>query len=214
MNQAIKVLNVSRKVCSKWFRIFRFAMSLYLMHWEGITPMGGHGCRIQIDESKFCGKAKYNRGNRRTAGWVFGLVDEDKNAERRITLVCVPDQQRDSLYGHIFNNVNNGTVIVSDNYVSYHTLGYYYPHVQVNHSASFSSHGVNTNMMEGFWARAKDAVTFDGKTRRKYIQSRLDEYVVRRTFFNDSQYNFHRMLRILATHGLEAVHFEPLDWGR
>ena len=205
---------VSSKVVGKWYRTFRFAMSLWLQEWENTILIGGPGHRVQIDESKF-GKNKYFRGSHRRSGWVFGIVDEDRSGRRFIYTVCVPDRRRRTLYNHIFGHVAAGTTVVSDNFGTYANLGYHYRHVQVNHSATFSSYGVNTNTIEGAWRHLKDAVHEDGTPRHKYIQSRLDEYVVRKTFFDNAQQNeCHFLLRIVAAKGTRAILHRPAAWGR
>ena len=56
------------------FQYFRDVCSTKLLH--APLQLGGPGVILQIDESLFCYKAKYNRGKRASKEqWVFGIAD-------------------------------------------------------------------------------------------------------------------------------------------
>lgn len=127
---------------------------------ERQPPMGGPGRVVQVDESLFRGRAKYNRGrrlggnaipgnrrnnyrNRVTGPWVFGMVDTETN-ELRLFHVLKRDSQ--TLGPIIARNVARGTIIMSDEWRAYRTvptlcdgagIGLNLVHKTVNHSVNF-----------------------------------------------------------------------------
>ena len=106
----------------------------------------------------------------------------------------------------IFANIKPGTTIHSDMYSTYHTLGQHndYIHLMVNHSISFTCGDVNTQMIESRWASSKGFLNRDGKTRKRHVQTKLDEFCVRNMFFADPATRFHKMGRILGSCGVTA----------
>ena len=128
--------------------------------------------------------------------------------EKQTRFWLVPDRTRATLFPLIFNNVKPGTQIHSDCFSAYNTLGNHnnYLHLRVNHSISFvDPGGIHTQNIEAKWSSAKQSLNEGGRTRQKYIQLGLDEYVVRRLLFTGHDDRaFHRMGRILAKYGVAA----------
>ena len=66
--------------------------SLKILH--GNIKLGGRGKTVEIDESMFGHKRKYNRGRVSEGTWVFGMVE--RGSGRTLTF-CVPDRARETL---------------------------------------------------------------------------------------------------------------------
>ncbi len=115
--------------------------------------IGGHGKRVQIDESKF-GKRKYHRGHRVEGQWVFGGIEE---GSRKSFMFAVDDRSEATLLPIIETFIEKGTTIISDCWKAYCNLEKHsYKHVTVNHSKEFvNMDGDHTNKIEGHWRQAK-----------------------------------------------------------
>lgn len=145
--------------------------------------MGGPGHVVQIDESLFRGRRKYNRGRllqadgvpgrmpnnhgQRVEGpWVFGLLHAGTGELR---LFHVDRRDAATLLPLIVENVAPGTTIWSDEWAAYAgipacqdtpqngggPMGYI--HQSVNHSVNFVDPmtGANTQKLEREWERCK-----------------------------------------------------------
>ena len=56
-----------------WYNFVREVCAQILI--ADTTPIGGPGITVEIDESKFAGRRKYNRGQIRQEVWVFGGIE-------------------------------------------------------------------------------------------------------------------------------------------
>ena len=113
--------------------------------------LGGMGKIVEIDESKFGKKQKYNRGKMPNPGfWVFGAVERGTN---KFVLWIVDKRDRETLQPLIKQNIERGTMIYSDDWSVYRNLeDIGYGHEIVNHSVEFvNENGAHTNTIEGFW---------------------------------------------------------------
>ena len=119
---------------------------------------------VEIDESLFGRKRKYNRGaSRGHQIWIVGLVERSTN---RIILYPVDSRDSNTLISIITRHVEVGTHIYTDGWAGYSTLNSLgYKHFTVEHKTSFSQSykdtvtgeivSVNTNRIEGAWKHAK-----------------------------------------------------------
>ena len=119
--------------------------------------IGGVGCIVEIDESKF-GKRKYNRGRRVVGKWVLGGFCRTTGD---CFLVECTGNRRDHniLITLIKEHVLPGTTILTDKWKGYNALqNHGFPHQVVNHSRGFVDPvtGVHTNSCEGMWFHAKN----------------------------------------------------------
>ena len=73
---------IDRSSVIKWFRKIR--RYLYLLQLEA-PPMGGPGFSIQIDESLFRGRRKYNRGRFKTGDTKPNETDKDKTLAKSLS---------------------------------------------------------------------------------------------------------------------------------
>ena len=145
-----------REVCSEWF-------------WDPTnTPkLGGFGKIVEMDESFFPGKPKYNRGRRlgdeaweEDDKWVFGLTER---GSLDVVAVQVPsNRSRISLLPIINNHCNPGTIFCSDGWKAYNKLADNLDlddvlHYSVNHSKNYvdPETGAHTQTIEGFWRQFK-----------------------------------------------------------
>ena len=188
--------------------VFRKSMALFLQNYEATHKLGGAGYTVEIDESSFKRKRKYNRGAYDgESQWVFGITERGGDGRKETRFWLVPDRKRQTLFPLIFANVEPGTTIMSDSYATYETLREHnnYLHLQINHSISFTDGNVHTQSIEAKWSGAKGSLNRGGRTRHKYIQLKLDEYIVRQLLFKGNQDKaFHRLGRILARYGVVA----------
>jgi len=103
---------------------------------------------IEIDESCFGKKNKYNRGRRTKKYWVFGMAQRD---HRHTYFKVVPNRKNETLLPIITGRVTQGSTIFHDDWVGYrklHDLGF--KHGAVVHKNEFvSAEGVCTNLIEG-----------------------------------------------------------------
>ena len=75
---------------------------------------------MEIDESKFGHKRKYNRGRVSEGAWVFGMVE--RGSGRSLTF-RVPDRTRETLVTRLVQEfIQPGTVILSDKFSPYFNL--------------------------------------------------------------------------------------------
>ena len=97
--------------CSRWSTIFSSAIA---------TKLGGRGKTIEIDESMFGHKRKYNRGRVGRGTWVFGMVERGTG---RALAFRVPNRTRETLVtGLVQKFVEPGTTIISDKFSPYFNL--------------------------------------------------------------------------------------------
>lgn len=87
---------------------------------SGNFMLGGQGKTVEIDESMFGNKWKYNLGRFSEGQWVFGMVEQDTG---RSLVFRVPDHQRETLVTRLVGEfIERGTVIVSDKSSPYFNL--------------------------------------------------------------------------------------------
>ena len=116
--------------------------------------IGGPGCVVEIDESKF-GKRKYHRGKRVEGVWVFGGIERDS---KRCFFEIVENRSTKTLIPLIKKYIKPGTQIISDCWKAYSSLEKEgYTHLTVNHSKEFKNPetGACTNLVESTWHAVK-----------------------------------------------------------
>ena len=103
---------------------------------------------VEIDESLFGKKRKYNKGNITKRYWIFGMAQRNS---RKTYFTPVLSRDHDTLLEIIKEKVEEGSLIYHDDWKSYTTLPEHgYKHGVVVHSKEFvSEEGVCTNTIEG-----------------------------------------------------------------
>ena len=124
---------------------------------------------MEIGESMFGNKRKYNRGRVCEGQWVFGMVEQDTG---RSLVFRVPDRQRETLVTRLVREcVEPGTVIISDKFLPYFNLNDVgYIHLMVNHSENIVDPytEVHSNTIEGLWSQVKRKLkAMNGTTKAK-----------------------------------------------
>ena len=144
---------------------------------NGNLKLGGRGKTVEIDESMFGHKRKYNRGRIGRGTWVFGIVE--RGTGRALTF-RVPDRTRETLVtGLVERFVQPGTLIISDKFSPYFNLNSIgYIHLMVNHSENFVDPytGAHSNTIEGVWSQVKRKLKAMNGTLRSKIPGYLDEF--------------------------------------
>jgi hypothetical protein len=122
---------------------------------EGCSKkIGGPNQTVEIDEIKF-GQQKYHRGHPVQGQWVFGGAEWGSG---RLFLVPVPDTTVDTLATIIPNQIEPGTMVISDCWGVYHDLDSLgYTQHTIIHSLYFVHPDTldHTNTIKLMWHRVK-----------------------------------------------------------
>jgi IS1 family transposase len=169
-----EILEISEQALVDWGNYVRETISHYYL--ENPLVLGGDKA-VQIDESLFGGRRKYNRGNhqRHIKSWVFGIVEECTN---RCVLWPVKNRKRKTLTNVVTDHVQVQSVIKSDEWPAYKRLGKRgFKHLTVNHSVSFvSQDGIHTQLIESVWSQVKSSLKLKRGTSKKHLAGYLDLY--------------------------------------
>ena len=133
---------------------------------------------VEIDESMFGKKRKYNRGRSRKQCWVFGMVERGSD---NVLLKVVENRKKETLLPIITTHVNQSAKIYHDDWAAYRKLDIVgFKHGTVKHNVQFvSDTGVCTNTIEGLWGNVKGKIKGMHGLRQNKLQVVLDEIVFR-----------------------------------
>ena len=163
-----------------------------------LTPdLGGPGVVVQIDESLFNHKSKYQRGRRPDKEtWVFGIADT--STKPAVTYMqAVAKRDAATLLPIIQKVVRPGSIVYSDEWRAYRQiqpkLGL--QHETVNHSVNFvdPSTGVHTQSIESYWAKTKYKFKVMKGVRSDALPSYLDEWMWRDRWGTTTKIAFHNL---------------------
>ena len=176
--QAMLPGRISEPALVDWLNFCRDIWSFYML--QHPIQLGGAAEIVEIDESKWGKKRKYNRGAVRNEGgpWIFGMIERNRS---RVLIWSVPDRTRATLQPLITGNVVPGSTIHSDEWPPYANLAALgFVHKTVNHSDTFvAADGTHTNTIEGFWGNAKQYFKRMRGVNRPSLNSHLDEVMYR-----------------------------------
>jgi transposase-like protein len=168
---------------------------------------------VEVDEAYFGGKeknkheSKKQKRGRGTIGKTAVLGMREKGG--RIKAKALAKVDGISLHETIYENVEGGSELHTDEHSGYQGLSYYYFHETVNHAVGeYSSDGVTTNGMESVWAVMKRGIHgVYHQVSAKHITRYVDEFTFR---LNDGNVKRHTLDRlesfIAATKGLRLTY--------
>lgn len=208
-------LKISSKTVSHWY-VYALKIVHAIISARPIVKIGGPEVQVQIDESKFLGKRKYNRGRGMPAcfGWVFGgICKETKHG----FYLLVDKRDAATLVPIIEERIEKGSEVHSDYWGAYNSLQRIgYNHKKVNHSQNFVDPitGAQTQKIESMW-RALKAFVKPKYRNLKFLQQSLSKYVFVKTceirgedpfitFLKESKQFFNQQ-------GFDDVHDEDIE---
>jgi len=124
--------------------------------------IGGSGVEVEVDETFIGGKARNmhaGTARRRKIGAtgtsgkaaVVGLLER----HGKVLTAVVPNRRRAALQGEIKKYVEAGSMVYTDNFMSYLEMPSEYFHQFVDHAESYVQGRVHTNGLENFWSLLK-----------------------------------------------------------
>ena len=142
---------------------------------------GGEGIEanaIEIDESLFWKRSKYNRGKQFTKHWVLGIAERNTN---KTIFEIVENRKKETLLPIILKYVWKSATIHHDDWVSYRGLARLgFKHSTVNHSRNFvSDSGACTNTIEGYWGVLKQRIVRMHGIHNEKLNDYVQEYTFR-----------------------------------
>jgi transposase-like protein len=155
------VNNISKKTLIKMLTALRTLCENEVDKLKESVIFGGNvecNSSVEIDESAFGRKMKYNKGNKYPKQWVFGMTEKDTNMA---FFELVSDRSKKTLLPIICKHIAKRATIHHDDWASYRKLSDLgYKHLVVNHSKAFkASSGACTNTIEGIWGVIKQRIT-------------------------------------------------------
>ena len=145
-----------------WFMLHRVRLA---MQAKSFDTLGGE---VEVDETYIGGKArnmhKDKREKMRGRTWfgkaaVMGLLQRhgpDKVSKVRV--LTVPTTRRKVLEPTVFETVETGSAVFTDELKSYDLLDGPYAHEVINHAESYARGNVHTNGLENFWSLLKRTI--------------------------------------------------------
>jgi transposase-like protein len=112
---------------------------------------------VEVDETYMGGKGTGIKSrNRKHRTILMGMLEKDGDVITKV----VPNVQRVTLHGQIESNIEKGSTVHTDEWVSYKKIDEKgYKHKTVNHGAKeYARADTHVNGIEGFWSRLKQSI--------------------------------------------------------
>ena len=150
-----RALGVTQKTA--WFMLHRIRLALQD---EGAGKLGGE---VEVDETYIGGKARNMHASRRRKlamktgrgetgkTVVMGILERKGNVRGAV----VADVKKRTLQPHIYENVEPGTSVYTDEFNAYMGLEKDFEHGVINHAEKYVDGQIHTNGMENFWSLLK-----------------------------------------------------------
>jgi transposase-like protein len=153
---------------SAWFMLHRIREAMQSDPTYKFGGKGSKGGPVETDET-FIGpnpqkmhRRKVLDGHRgRGQGKRFGYVNKtavfgvlDRNL-RQVRAKVVPNVKRETLQNQIFENIEKGSQVYTDNAPAYGDVRYQFVHEVVDHVETYVRGQVHTNGIENFWSLLK-----------------------------------------------------------
>jgi transposase-like protein len=178
----------------------------YLMTDDG-SPLSGH---VEVDETLLGGKIRNDARRKRDAlGWspkrwdsetktmVFAAVERNGRVRARV----IPNSSGPTLRKIVQENVEAGSILYTDEWGGYASLGDTYAHRTIRHRDRIYADGLtHTQTVEGFFGSAKNAIrgVYHGVS-VTWLQGYLNEYAWRYERRGDRNTMFRDLLDAAAT---------------
>lgn len=154
------------------WRMFKQIRTLLNENDSILTPLGGTGTRVEMDESGFNVKDDAARAT------VFGAVERGG----KVRAIVADDRKLATLIPLAKKFVLPDSTVFTDDFASYDGLKEHgYHHRRINHSAGIYVLGTtHTQTIEGYWSLVKNGIRgVYHNVGKDYLQSYLDEYSFR-----------------------------------
>ena len=152
-------LGVSQK--AGWFMLQRLRLALQE---KSIVKLGGPGSEVEVDETFIGGKARnMHRAKRRRISdnvglqggggkaIVMGMLERDGKVKAEV----IPNRKKATVEPALRSHVDTGSVLMTDEFDVYRSMGPDYVHKMVNHLERYVDGTVHTNGIENFWSLLK-----------------------------------------------------------
>jgi transposase-like protein len=193
-HQLAKDISVTQK--SAWFLLHRLRYAFDHPNFKKTV-----GNVVEIDECGIGGQSYYKHANKKTKNVegatisnktsVIGLKERGGNVIAKV----VADRTKETLLPIVYECVDKDSVLMTDELVSYQSLGNHFEHYTVNHSAKeYVNEMAHTNGIENFWSHLKRGI--DGiyhSISVEHLQSYIDEFTLRfntRKFGTQMRFDF------------------------
>jgi transposase-like protein len=155
-----RAIGVTQK--SAWFMLHRLRLALQT---NSTVKLGGNGGEVEVDETFIGGKARNMHAGsvrRRKLGAtgtngkvaVIGLLERGGHVRANV----LPNRKRAALHGEIEKNIEPGSSVYTDDFMSYWELPEHFTHKFVDHAQRYVDGKVHTNGLENFWSLLKRGI--------------------------------------------------------
>ena len=149
-------LGVTQKTA--WFMLHRIRLGMQDTEAGGATLSG----QVEVDETFIGGKARnVHKSKRAGRGFekrgvsgktvVMGMLQRAGKIKTQV----IEDRTRETLHGHIFTSIEEGSEVFTDELGAYLGLDEKYVHEVINHAKEYVRGQVHTNGLENFWSLLK-----------------------------------------------------------
>ena len=150
-----RALGVTQKTA--WFMLHRIRLAL---QGEGSGKLGGE---VEVDETYIGGKSRNMHASRRRKlamktgrgetgkTVVMGILERKRNVRGAV----VADVKKRTLQPHIYDNVEPGASVYTDEFNAYMGIEKDFEHGVINHAEKYVDGKIHTNGMENFWSLLK-----------------------------------------------------------
>lgn len=138
------------------------------------TYVGGKEGNKHLSKRKPIGEPDKHKAPGDNKAVIIGVVQRQGN----VIAKHVTDRKKENIEPFIFENVEYGAKVITDEYYAYQHLEERYQHFTIKHSEKIYVEGfVHTNTIENFWSCLKRGIygTYH-KVSEKHIQKYVDEF--------------------------------------
>lgn len=139
---------------------------------------------VEADEAWF--------GKKDNQDIVLGLVQRNR---RKLRLIQIPNVKEETLYPYILNNVSKGSLLCTDQRITYSITSIHYNHKTTNHSkGEFArNHIIHSNTIEQIWGDIKGIIrTIHHGVSKKYRHLYFAQYIFK--YENLKYFNFFNLI--------------------